>query len=205
MLNVSACWDSQNFSAYDRRQWVASVKSCSVHTQVTKNCFVVVWIRGTKTWIHHWDPLSISEFMQWKDVACPTFTTRSSAIAEGPRNAFIGWTAAHYVPAITRRQCQPFTQFTTSCYKCLVFYIEASISAKQTVHKRVPAMLLVPVSTAQHCKFDGLQILPGNAELWTSFFVRMQLAARVAQFVTGIRTFVDRNAHSVVVCTVYYV
>ena len=28
-----------------------------------------------------------------------------------------------------------------------------------------------------------------------SFFVRLQLAARVAQFVRGIRTLVDRNAH----------
>ena len=102
-------------------------------------------------------------------------------------------------------QCLPFTQFTTSCYKCLVFYTEASISAKQTVHTRVPAVLLVPLSTAPRCKFDGLQILPGNAEQWASFFVRSQLAARVAQFVRGIRTLVDRNAHCVVVCTVYYV
>ena len=41
-----------------------------------------------------------------------------------------------------------------------------------------------------------------NAEQWTSFFVRLQLAARVAQFIRGICTFVDRNAHCVVVCTV---
>ena len=90
-----------------------------------------------------------------------------------------------------------------------LLYRSVDISAKQTVHTRVPAVLLVPVSTAPRCKFDGLQILPGNAEQWTSFFVKLQLAARVAQkiaqFVRGIRTFVDRNVHCVVVCTVYYV
>jgi len=86
-----------------------------------------------------------------------------------------------------------------------LLYRSVDISAKQTVHTRVPAVLLVPVSTALRCKFDGLQILPGNAEQWTSFFFGLQLAARVAQFVRGIRTIVDRNAHCVVVCTVYYV
>ena len=73
----------------------------------------------------------------------------------------------------------------------ILLYRSVDISAKQTVHTRVPAVLLVPVSTAPRCKFDGLQILPGNAGQWTSFFVRLQLAARVAQFVRGIRTFVD--------------
>jgi len=82
-------------------------------------------------------------------------------------------------------------------------YGSVDISAKQTVHTRVPAVLLVPVSTAPRCKYDGLQILPGNNEQWTSFFVRLQLAARVAQFVRGIRTFVHRSAHCVDVCIVY--
>ena len=83
-------------------------------------------------------------------------------------------------------------------------YRSVDISAKQTVHTRVPAVLLVPVSTAPRCKFDALEIVTArNAEQWTSFFVRLQLAARVAQFVRGIRTFVDRSAHCVVVCNVY--
>ena len=44
--------------------------------------------------------------------------------------AFIGWTAVCSTVCSSdyRHQCQPFTQFTTSCYKCLVFYTEASIS-----------------------------------------------------------------------------
>ena len=37
------------------------------------------------------------------------------------------------------------------------------------------------------------------------FLHQMQLAARVTQFVRCICTFVDRDAHCVVVCTVYYV
>ena len=48
------------------------LKSCCVYTHVTKNCFVVVWFTGDKTWIYHWAPVSKLEFMQWKDVDRPT-------------------------------------------------------------------------------------------------------------------------------------
>ena len=52
------------------------LKSCWVHTQVTNNCFVVVWLLGTNCgFIIGIHPLSKSEFMQWKDVDCPTFTS----------------------------------------------------------------------------------------------------------------------------------
>jgi len=74
MLNVSARRVSQNLSAHDRHWQVASSQELLVHTHVTKNCFVVVWLMGTNMWIYHWAPLSKSEFMQWKDVDCPTFT-----------------------------------------------------------------------------------------------------------------------------------
>ena len=49
------------------------LQSCWVHTQVTENCFVFIWLLG-KTWIYLWDSISKLEFMQWKDVDCPTFT-----------------------------------------------------------------------------------------------------------------------------------
>jgi len=32
-------------------------------------------VTGDKLWIYHWDPLSKLEFMQLKDVDCPTFTS----------------------------------------------------------------------------------------------------------------------------------
>jgi len=65
VLHVSARWVSQNLSAHDWHQWWLHHKSSWVHAQVTKNCFVVVY---------HWAPLSKLEFIQWKEVDCPTFT-----------------------------------------------------------------------------------------------------------------------------------
>jgi len=44
VLRVSARWVSQNLSAHDRHWRV----SPWVHAQVTKNCFVVVSLLGTK-------------------------------------------------------------------------------------------------------------------------------------------------------------
>jgi len=41
------------------------LKSCWVHTQATKNCFVVVWLLGTER--GPLGSLSKLEFMQWKD------------------------------------------------------------------------------------------------------------------------------------------
>jgi len=69
MLNVSARRVSQNLSAHDRHWQVASSQELLVHTHVTKNCL----FNGDKTWIYHRAPLSKLEFMQWKDVDCPTF------------------------------------------------------------------------------------------------------------------------------------
>jgi len=63
VLNVSARWVSQKLSAHDRHWWVASSRELLVHTHVTKNCFVVVWLLGTKCDIYHWDPLNKLEFM----------------------------------------------------------------------------------------------------------------------------------------------
>jgi len=65
VLHVSARWVSQNLSAHDWHQWWLHHKSSWVHAQVTKNCFVVVY---------HWAPLSKLEFIQWKELDCPTFT-----------------------------------------------------------------------------------------------------------------------------------
>jgi len=47
VLPVYARWVSQNLSAHDRH-WRVTISSCWVHTHVTKNCFVVVWLLGTK-------------------------------------------------------------------------------------------------------------------------------------------------------------
>ena len=75
MLNVSACWVSQNISAHDRHQQVASSQELLGSCTSDKELLCHRLVTGNKLWIYRWDPLSKLEFMQWKDVDCPTFTS----------------------------------------------------------------------------------------------------------------------------------
>ena len=45
--HVSARWVAQNLGAHDRHRRVASSRAAGF-THVTKNCFVIVWLMGTK-------------------------------------------------------------------------------------------------------------------------------------------------------------
>ena len=75
MLNVSALWVSQNLSAHDRCQWVASSQELLSSYTSAERLFCRRLVIGDKLWTYHWDPLSKLEFMQLKDVDCPTFTS----------------------------------------------------------------------------------------------------------------------------------
>ena len=55
------------------------LKRCWVHTQVTKNCFVVVWLLGTKGDIYHWAHLA-------KQNSCSGKTSWSSGFPHIYRN-----------------------------------------------------------------------------------------------------------------------
>jgi len=73
-LNVSANWVSQNLSAHDCHQRVASSQELLGSHTSDKELFCCQLITGDRTLIYHWDPLNKLEFMQWKDVDRPTFT-----------------------------------------------------------------------------------------------------------------------------------
>ena len=74
MLSVSACWVSKNLSAHDRHWRVASSQKLLGSYTRDKEVFCRHLVNGDKTWIYHWAPLRKLEFMQWKDVDCPTLT-----------------------------------------------------------------------------------------------------------------------------------
>jgi len=74
VLNVSASWVSQNLSAHDRHQQVTSSQELLDSYTSDKELFCHHLVTGDKTLIYHWDSLSKLEFMQWKDVDCPSFT-----------------------------------------------------------------------------------------------------------------------------------
>jgi len=74
VLNVSALWVSQNLSAHDRCQWVASSQQLLSSYASDEELFCHRLVAGDKLRIYLWDQLNKLEFMQWKDVDCPTFT-----------------------------------------------------------------------------------------------------------------------------------
>jgi len=75
VLNVSIHWVSQNHSAHDRCQWVSSSQELLSSYTSDEELLGHRLVTGNKLWICRWDPLSKLEFMQWKDVDCPTFTS----------------------------------------------------------------------------------------------------------------------------------
>jgi len=72
VLNVSARWISQNLRAHYRHQWAASSQELLCLSTSNKELFCHQLITANKMWIYYWDPISKLEFMQWKDVDCPT-------------------------------------------------------------------------------------------------------------------------------------
>jgi len=74
VLNVSALWVSQNLSTYGRCQWVASSQELLSAYTSDEELFCRRLITGDKLWIYHWGPLNKLEFIEWKDMDCPTFT-----------------------------------------------------------------------------------------------------------------------------------
>jgi len=74
VLHVSASWVSQNLSARDWHWRVASFQELLGSYTCDKELFSRHLVTGDKTWIYHLAPISKSEFMQWKDVDCPTLT-----------------------------------------------------------------------------------------------------------------------------------
>jgi len=75
VLHLSALWVSPNLSAHDRCQWVASSQKLLGSYTSDEELFCRRLVTGDKLWIYHWDPLNKLEFVQWRDVDCPTFTS----------------------------------------------------------------------------------------------------------------------------------
>ena len=56
---------------HNRHQCVASWQDLLDLYASDKETFCCPLVTGDETWIHHWDPESTLESMQWKHVNCP--------------------------------------------------------------------------------------------------------------------------------------
>jgi len=82
MSKVSSCWVPRNLNVHDRQQRVASCQEFLHLYTSDKENFCRRLVTGDETWIHHWDPESKLESMQWKHVDSPPpkkFRTQPSA------------------------------------------------------------------------------------------------------------------------------
>ena len=82
LSKVSARWIPRNLNAQDRHLRVAATRKHLERFDTNRSEFVEHLVTGDETWIHHWDPESKQESMQWKHRGSPPpkkFRTRPSA------------------------------------------------------------------------------------------------------------------------------
>ena len=89
MSKVSSRWVAQNLNVHNWHQRVASCQELLDLYTSDKEKFCCRLVTGDETWIHHWNPESTLESMQWKHVDCPPpkkFTTQSAASVSNDNN-----------------------------------------------------------------------------------------------------------------------
>ena len=82
MSKVSARWVPRNLNMQDRQQRVESSQELLEVYNANPEDFHTRFVTGEETWLHHWDPDTKKESMQWKHPGSPPpkkFRTQPSA------------------------------------------------------------------------------------------------------------------------------
>ena len=82
MSKVSARWVPRNLNMQDRQQRVESSQELLEVYNANPEGFHIRLVTGDETWLHHWDPDTKKESMQWKRPGSPPpkkFRTQPSA------------------------------------------------------------------------------------------------------------------------------
>ena len=82
MSKVSARWVPRNLNMQDRQQRVESSQEVLEVYNANPEDFHTRLVTGDETWLHHWDPDTKKEYMQWKRPGSPPpkkFRTQLSA------------------------------------------------------------------------------------------------------------------------------
>jgi [histone H3]-lysine36 N-dimethyltransferase SETMAR len=91
LSKVCARWVPRNLNAFDRARRVTCSTDCLTLYNADEKNFLDRIVTGDETWVHHWDPETKHESMQWKHRDSPPpvkFRTQSSA---GKMMATIFW------------------------------------------------------------------------------------------------------------------
>ena len=128
MSKVSARWVPRNLNAPERYQRVEACRELLELYDTNRDDFLARLVTGDETWIHHWDPESKQESMQWKHRDSPPpkkFRTRPSA---GKIMATIFWDAK----GILLIDYMPHkTTITSQYYADLLGRLRESIKSKR--------------------------------------------------------------------------
>ena len=71
MSKVSARWVPRNLNMQDRQQRVESSQELLEVYNANAEGFHIRLVTGDETWLHHWDPDTKKESMQWKPPGSP--------------------------------------------------------------------------------------------------------------------------------------
>ena len=171
MSKVSARWVPRNLNMQDRQQRVESSQELEVYNANPED-FHTRLVTGDETWLHHWDPDTKKESMQWKRPGSPPpkkFRTQPSA---SKVMATVFWDSKgiiliDYKPA--------GTSITGEYYANVIKQLRAAIKEKRRGKLTAGVLLLhdnapvhksrVAQAAIRECKFEQLNHPPYSPDL----------------------------------------
>lgn len=172
MSKVSARWVPRNLNAHDRHQRVESSRELLDIYNADPDNFHARLVTGDETWIHHWDPETKQESMQWKHKHSPApkkFKTQPSA---GKIMATVFWDSKGVILIDYK---PPKTTITGAYYADLLKRLRAAIKEKRRGKLTAGVMILhdnapvhksrVAQASLQQCGFEQLNHPPYSPDL----------------------------------------
>uniref|UniRef100_H2ZVK2 Mos1 transposase HTH domain-containing protein n=1 Tax=Latimeria chalumnae TaxID=7897 RepID=H2ZVK2_LATCH len=172
MSKVSGRWVPRNLSAQDWHQQLESSHELLEIFYTDQANFLACVVTGDETWIHHWDPETKQESMQWKHQASPPPKKLCSQPSAGKVMASILWDAkgvllTDYMPHKTR--------MTGEYYASLMQKLRQAIKEKRQgmltkgvllLHDNAPVHKARVAQAASHeCGFEQLNHPPYSPDL----------------------------------------
>ena len=172
MSKVSARWVPRNLNVQDRFQRLQSSRELLGIYNDNPESFHLRLVTGDETWIHHWDPETKKESMQWKHPGSPPpkkFKTQPSA---GKVMATVFWDSKgvlliNYKPA--------GISITGAYYADLMKQLKAAIKLKRRgklsrgvllLHDNAPVhKSRIEQAAIRECKFEQLNHPPYSPDL----------------------------------------
>uniref|UniRef100_H2ZZ49 Mos1 transposase HTH domain-containing protein n=1 Tax=Latimeria chalumnae TaxID=7897 RepID=H2ZZ49_LATCH len=172
MSKVSGRWVPRNLSAQDQHQQLES--SCKIFYADQAN-FPACVVTGDETWIHHWDPETKQESMQWKHQASPTPKKLHSQPLANKVMASILWDAKD----VLLTDYMPHTRMTDEYYATLMQKFRQAIKEKSKgvllLHNNAPVhKARVALAATHECGFEQLDHPPYSPDLAPSNYYLFQ-------------------------------